>query len=654
MPFNSGYTLSIECILREAKFRWLKGYEVLCILQNYQQYGLSLSPAAPVDPQSGSLFLFNKRLVKFRKDGVNWRKQKDGKTVRESHEKLKVGGVKVLSCCYTRSAENPAFQRRIYWLLEGDASTVLVHYLTMEKEAGRDDGLFGENSLDEVETPGSQYALRSSLYLQNDNNEDDREESSTGAEDCSDEETCESQTENIPYNNAYHINNESLMDFVNSLINPSDNNIITSSVQQTTSMVQQLPTADSVVPHTICLQPTTLTPNSSNDCIQDIATTGPCLGRLAKISDFSPEWDYVDGGGKILIMGPDFHSGLNYHVMFDQVEVPAELVQDGVLRCRTPPHFKPGFVSICVTRGNFVLFSEVCHFEYRSRETASDSMNMNERNFKLRIIEQLERLEREVNSRNSVDSLTLSESVMESLSQTLEDKYLSEEQLEEVFVKILTNLMEGIDNPDVLNAQDRDGYTLLHYACALRYQHLASTLISSGANVNIQDRNGNSPFQWAMKNRDQQMIKTLVDHVDLNKNPISVDYSPKSHDLDYTATFSPKPRTPSLDNMISGMDELGIDSSTEAATPSPVPRRLKAREFDSPRSVPGSPLTPHSRMRRNALRNSRGGDDEVVEIGSPSQVAFQAYRARRAEQIEDETKRRVARARDSVLSEKRK
>jgi len=369
---------------------------------------------------------------------------------------------------------------------------------------------------------------------------------------------------------------------------------------------------------------------------------------LAKISDFSPEWDYVEGGGKILIMGPDFHNGLNYHVMFDQVEVPAELVQDGVLRCRTPPHFKPGYVSICVTRGNFVLFSEVCHFEYRTKDIANDSMNINDRNFKLRIIEQLERLEREV---NSVDSITLSESIMESLSQTLEDKYLSEEQLEEVFVKILANLMERIDNADILNAQDRDGLTLLHYACGLRYRVLASTLVAFGANPNVQDRNGNSPFQWAMKNRDQQMIKTLVDYVDLNKNQTSYDnYSPRSQELD--ACFSPQPRTPSLDGMISGIDELGIDSSSETATPSPVIRhKFKARDsLDSPRSVPGSPLTPHTRMRRTALRSSRGEEDTEVTTAS----AFQQYRVRRAEQIEDETKKRVSRARDTVLSGRRK
>ncbi|GKV06851.1 hypothetical protein SLEP1_g18676 [Rubroshorea leprosula] len=39
----------------------------------------------------GSLFLFNRKALRnFRKDGHCWRKKKDGKTVREAHEKLKV------------------------------------------------------------------------------------------------------------------------------------------------------------------------------------------------------------------------------------------------------------------------------------------------------------------------------------------------------------------------------------------------------------------------------------------------------------------------------------------------------------------------------------------------------------------------------------
>ena len=39
----------------------------------------------------GSVFLFDRRAVRFfRKDGHSWRKKADGKTVRETHEKLKV------------------------------------------------------------------------------------------------------------------------------------------------------------------------------------------------------------------------------------------------------------------------------------------------------------------------------------------------------------------------------------------------------------------------------------------------------------------------------------------------------------------------------------------------------------------------------------
>lgn len=39
----------------------------------------------------GHLYLFDRRSVRFfRKDGHNWRKKADGKTVRETHEKLKV------------------------------------------------------------------------------------------------------------------------------------------------------------------------------------------------------------------------------------------------------------------------------------------------------------------------------------------------------------------------------------------------------------------------------------------------------------------------------------------------------------------------------------------------------------------------------------
>ena len=71
----------------------------------------------------------------FRKDGHDWQKKKDGKTVRETHEKLKVGNVELLNCYYAHAARDDRFQRRCYWLLNSDEGVVLVHYLRVTHKA---------------------------------------------------------------------------------------------------------------------------------------------------------------------------------------------------------------------------------------------------------------------------------------------------------------------------------------------------------------------------------------------------------------------------------------------------------------------------------------------------------------------------------------
>ncbi|KAL6008763.1 hypothetical protein ACLOJK_021989 [Asimina triloba] len=90
----------------------------------------------------GSLFLFDRKALRyFRRDGHRWRKKKDGKTVREAHEKLKSGSVDVLHCYYAHGEENENFQRRSYWMLEGQLEhIVLVHY--REVKEGHRSGSF--------------------------------------------------------------------------------------------------------------------------------------------------------------------------------------------------------------------------------------------------------------------------------------------------------------------------------------------------------------------------------------------------------------------------------------------------------------------------------------------------------------------------------
>ncbi|CAN1137241.1 Calmodulin-binding transcription activator 4 [Linum perenne] len=118
----------IDQLLHEAQFRWLKPVEVFFILQNHEMYKIIQEP--PQRPSGGSLFLYDKRKTRFfRKDGHNWRKKKDGRTVGEAHERLKVGNVETLNCYYAHGEDNPNFQRRSYWMLDpARDNIVLVHY----------------------------------------------------------------------------------------------------------------------------------------------------------------------------------------------------------------------------------------------------------------------------------------------------------------------------------------------------------------------------------------------------------------------------------------------------------------------------------------------------------------------------------------------
>ncbi|XP_026446352.1 calmodulin-binding transcription activator 3-like isoform X1 [Papaver somniferum] len=128
--------LDISQILAEAKLRWLRPNEVCEILRNYQRF--IITPDPPYKPSGGSLFLFDRKALRyFRKDGHNWRKKKDGKTVREAHEKLKAGSVDVLHCYYAHGEDNENFQRRCYWMLDTQLEhIVLVHYREI-KEGNR-------------------------------------------------------------------------------------------------------------------------------------------------------------------------------------------------------------------------------------------------------------------------------------------------------------------------------------------------------------------------------------------------------------------------------------------------------------------------------------------------------------------------------------
>ncbi|XP_073654310.1 calmodulin-binding transcription activator 2 isoform X6 [Tursiops truncatus] len=130
----------LECLPRCAllppeRLRWNTNEEIASYLITFEKHDEWLSCAPKTRPQNGSIILYNRKKVKYRKDGYLWKKRKDGKTTREDHMKLKVQGMEPVSwqClygCYVHSSIVPTFHRRCYWLLQ-NPDIVLVHYLNV-------------------------------------------------------------------------------------------------------------------------------------------------------------------------------------------------------------------------------------------------------------------------------------------------------------------------------------------------------------------------------------------------------------------------------------------------------------------------------------------------------------------------------------------
>ncbi|KAG2312703.1 hypothetical protein Bca52824_024260 [Brassica carinata] len=155
----------INTLYQEAQCRWLKPPEVHFILQNHERY--QLTHKAPQNPTSGSLFLFNRRVLKFfRKDGHQWRRKKDGRAIAEAHERLKVGNVEALSCYYVHGEHDPNFQRRIYWMLDpGYDHIVLVHYRDISD--GKEGRQTGGTVLQFSQNASALFSSPSSIGTQN-------------------------------------------------------------------------------------------------------------------------------------------------------------------------------------------------------------------------------------------------------------------------------------------------------------------------------------------------------------------------------------------------------------------------------------------------------------------------------------------------------
>lgn len=414
----------VNQLIQEAQTRWLKPPEVLFILQNHEKY--EITQEAPQKPPSGSLFLFNKRVLRFfRKDGYSWRKKKDGRTVGEAHERLKVGNAEALNCYYAHGEENPNFQRRSYWMLDPACDhIVLVHY--REITDGRlSSGSNSENS----PGPSSTFSQSPSTYTRQTQNpgsaslidfhEPYQNQCSPGSIEVSSDAA---MGKGVDFFNGsdgtgslrmssgdevsqalrrlelqLSLDDDSLKEYAP--VDDQDGNVdeyvvlddqcfsgyagVSSnasgspSLQNSAFEIGSGQPKDLGIPSSKMYTATTdmstllLDPSFGMPLEVDSSLTVAKDQRFT-IHEISPEWGFTDDSTKVIIIGSFLcdPSECMWHCMFGDIEVPLHIIQNGVLCCRAPPH-SSGKVTLCVTSGNRESCSEIREFEYRDKHNPS-------------------------------------------------------------------------------------------------------------------------------------------------------------------------------------------------------------------------------------------------------------------------------------------
>ncbi|KAE7998072.1 hypothetical protein FH972_002650 [Carpinus fangiana] len=252
-------------------------------------------------------------------------------------------------------------------------------------------------------------------------------------------------------------------------------------------------------------------------------TLGPTLSQdqLFSILDISPNWTYEGSEIEVLIMGTFLKNqqeaeNCEWSCMFGEVEVPAEVIADGVLRCHTPIH-KAARVPFYVTRSNRLACSKVREFEYRFKpaedadiiDNYSDSGSVI---LQMRLVELLclssvcppnpdyISLSEESQLSNKISSLLKKDGdewhqMLELDSpERVKEKMLEKLLKEKLHIWLLQKAAEGGKGPSVL---DKGGQGVLHFAAALGYDWALEPTILAGVSVNFRDVNGWTALHWA-------------------------------------------------------------------------------------------------------------------------------------------------------------
>uniref|UniRef100_A0A0A9AIS6 CG-1 domain-containing protein n=1 Tax=Arundo donax TaxID=35708 RepID=A0A0A9AIS6_ARUDO len=537
----------------EVKTRWLKSHEVLKILQNHEWFTIAHKP--PHKPPSGSWFLYNRRVLRyFRSDGYEWQKKKNGKTINEAHERLKVDNVETLNCYYARGDKNPTFQRRIYWMLDPAYDhIVLVHYRdvlegSISVSARNDSSTLNQNgSASKAEvysspvwnseltapcpnscSPGSaEEGSSRTVIIDNETNNTSRSdwirqkaalrklEMQLSLEDKEDYDV---NTEEAPSNNepilVHGVENgePDLADIFNVLEFSGDHTKETGT-RPFPSAIDVLKSSD------------TWLEEDQLEAILHSTSMPETENQWFHIHEVSPDWAFCSESTKVIIAG-DFlcNPSHNWAMMFGDVKVPVEIVQQGVIRCHTPC-LDAGKVRIYIIDGNGKPCSEAREFELLQKPTKSmidgnGKPCSGAREFKFhrkpsKISDELLLLLNYVQMLFDGHDSEFQNNQMDIMKKTYEQvdhestvNRVMEVLLNDKFEQWLSSRFE--QNSDGDHFLPKKYHSVIHTIAALGYEWALKPLLSSGVPINFRDANGWTALHWAARFGREEMVAALL------------------------------------------------------------------------------------------------------------------------------------------------